>query len=209
MKPNLVKTTATLFVFFIAASTSLLAQADNYKWSIKLGGGSSRIITSGTTNELIGNRKGPQITAGIGFKSIHLNVTYNYFNGELQQDLPYNDYIFPAGAKFRMVFFNLGFSYEQELKYRFFIEPHLSYLRDYITSNIIDGQGNEIEIDPLNGMTLGLSLIKYFKITNGFFLGPYFNTNYNFIGFNSLNSELTNNAFGYSFGVLIKGTSRK
>ena len=209
MKSNLLITIVTAIALLLIASTDVKSQSDNYKWSIKFGGGISRMIPSGTTKDWYGIGKGPQIFAGIGFKSVHLNATFSYYDSEVKQDLEYQDYILPMNSTIRMVFFNVTFSYEQEIINRFFVEPYLGYLNNNITSNIIDSDGNDIEFENIYGMTLGFNVIKYIKITDGFFFGPYFGLNYNFLSFDKLNPNLKNNALCYSFGIVIKGTSRQ
>lgn len=205
MKLNIFITSVLILLIFNL--NSVRSQSDNFKWSFKFGGGYARMIPSGATKNWYGKEKGPQITAGLGYKSIHLKVTYSYFNGDTEQNLSYDSIVLPANSELRMVLFNLELSYEKELFHRFFVEPHLGYLRNVISSNIVDPGGTEIEIEAITGMTLGLNLIKYFKMADGFFIGPYFDISYNFIGFDRINANLTNNAFGYSFGILLKGTS--
>lgn len=189
--------------------SALKAQSDIYNWSIKLGGGYAFTVPGGSTKEWWGNSNGPMLFAGVGFKNILLNATFRYFSEETKSDLTYGYYILPEGANVRMVHFELTCSYEKELAYRFFIEPYLGYLKNNISSNIIDTQGNEINIEDINGATLGLNFIKYFKFIEGGFIGLFVNVGYDIINFKKLNPNLSNNSFGYSFGISLKGVDRK
>lgn len=202
----------TILTFLVFISFIAKAQTDDYKMSFKFGGStSSHIINKNATYEWYGNSKGPEIFAGLGYKNFHINTSYRYFDETLKKDLPYNNtnYFLPKDASMRMVFWNLGISYEQEIIKRFFIEPTLGYLKDITSSNIKDMNGNEFDIKDLNGLTIGANLIKYFKISNGLFLGIYINCNYNFLKYQSLNPGLSNNSFGYSIGAVMKGTDSK
>lgn len=201
-----------IITFLVFISFLIKAQSDNYKWSLKLGGSTnSHIINRGSTYDWYGNSKGPELFVGLGYKNIHLNTSYRYFDEPIKKNLFYNNtnYYLPKDANVRMVFWNLSISYEQEIIKRFFIEPSIGYLQDFTTSNINDLNGNEFDIKDLNGLTIGANLIKYFKFSNDFFLGFYIKCDYNFLNYQSLNPGLSNNSFGYSIGAVIKGTDTK
>ena len=201
--------TSITIIIFILSFHLANSQSDIYNWSVKFGGGYASTVTFGATNDWWGNSNGPMIFAGLGFKNIHLNASYKYFSEEIKSSLVYNNYILPKDATIRMVHFELTTSYEKEIAYRFFIEPYAGYLQNHITSNIVDNQGNEFDIENIHGATFGVNLIKYIKILEGGFLGFYFNLGYDFINFKKLNPDLNNNSFGYAFGVVLKGVDRK
>jgi hypothetical protein len=201
-----------IITYFVFISFIAKAQSDDYKLSLKFGGSvSSNLINLGSTYDWYGNSKGPEIFLGVGYKNIHLNTSYRYFDEPIKKNLPYNNtnYFLPKGANVRMVLWNLNLSYEKEIIKRFFIEPTIGYLRDYTSSNINDRNGNEFDIKDLNGFTIGANIIKYIKITDGTFLGFYLNGNYNFLNFSSLNPGLSNSSFGFSLGAILKGTDVK
>lgn len=200
------------FICLVFISFLAQAQSDVYKWSLKFGGStSSHIINKASTYDWYGNSKGPEFFLGLGFRNLHLNTSYRYFDEPIKKNLLYANtiYYLPKDASVRMVFWNLSISYEQEIIKRFFIEPAIGYLQDYTTSNIKDLKENEFDIKDLNGLTIGANLIKYIKFSEGFYLGFYLDLNYNFLNYQSLNSGLTNNSFGHSIGVVIKGTDTK
>ena len=47
------------------------------------------------------------------------------------------------------------------------------------------------------------------KKNKGFLELPYIGCNYNFVDYQKLNPDLKNNTFGYSIGVIMKGTNEK
>ena len=202
-----------LLIGILSISLTSIAQSDNYTWSIKLGGTPfSYILNNGETFDWFGNSIGYEmILIGVGYKNFNLSTTYRYFGNETKKDLPYanTNFYLPRGSDIRMVFWNISLSYEQEIARRFFIEPNLGFLQNYTTSNILGLDGKEFDIKDLYGVTLGANLIKYLKFETGFYLGFYIGCNYNFLDYQKLNADLKNNTFGYSIGVLLKGTNEK
>ena len=202
-----------LLIGTLSICLNSIAQSDNYTWSIKFGGTPfSYILNSGETFEWYGNSTGYEmLLIGVGYKNFNLSTTYRYFTNATKKDLPYNntDYYLPKGSDIRMVFWNINLSYEQEIYRRLFIEPSLGFLQNYTTSNITGIDGKEFDIKDLPGLTLGANLIQYIKFDVGFYLGFYIGCNYNFIDYQKLNPDLKNNTFGYSIGVIMKGTNEK
>ncbi|MCL2683098.1 MAG: hypothetical protein FWE63_06415 [Bacteroidales bacterium] len=189
------------------------AQSDNYTWSLKFGGSPfSNIINHEKTYNWYGNSTGPEILlVGLGYKNYILSTSFRYFENTTKKDLPYRNtnYYLPGRSNVRMVFWNVSLSYEKEIIRRIFVEPNVGFLKNFITSNIVDFEGNEFEIKDLSGLTVGVNLIKYIKFIDGFFLGLYISGNYNFIGYRKLSSDLINNTFGYSIGAVFKFTDVK
>jgi len=202
-----------LLIGVLSISLTAIAQSDSYTWSIKFGGTPfSYISNSRETFDWYGNSTGfEMLLVGVGYKNFNLSTTYRYFENATKKDLPYSNtnYFLPKGSDIRMVFWNINLSYEQEIARRLFIEPSLGFLQNYTTSNIMGFDGKEFDIKDLYGLTLGTNLIQYIKFSTGFYLGLYVGCNYNFIDYQKLNSDLKNNTFGYSIGVLMKGTNEK
>lgn len=208
MKLNLLK--ATMILVFVFLFNSIKAQSDFYNWTFKFGGGSARIATSGALYDWYGNGKGPQIFVAAGYKNILLNATASYFNEATKTDLDYNGLIVPEKTDARMVYLNISVSYEQEIGMRFFLEPYVGYVMDRITTNAIGFMGDEVEIiRDINGMAVGLNIIKYIKFYDTLFIGLYFNTYYNFLPYNEINEEMPKGSLGYSFGIILKATDRQ
>jgi len=199
-----------LSLCLIAFSLNATSQSDLYNWSLKLGGGASWLINNGKTNQWYGNPKGSFFFAGLGFKSVHINTTFKYFNNDTKTELTYDDKILPAGAQFNIVFFNLSVSYEYEIGDRFFIEPYIGYIQNNITSNIVHPNREELNIRNTTGTTLGLNFIKHIKFhDNGLFFSPFIGLNYDIINFQKLSSGLDNNAKGISLGIILKAIDSK
>ena len=201
-----------LLIGIISISLKSVAQSDSYNWSFKFGGTPfSYIVNNGTTYDWYGNSKGGEILLGLGYKNFHINTSFRYFGNAIKKNLLYDNtnYYLPEGAGVNMVFGNLSLSYEKEMINRFFVEPNIGLLRNYITTNVVDAVGNKFGTKNLYGLTFGTNLIKYIKFQDGFYLGFYISCNYNFIDYQKLNSELKNNSLGYSIGVILKGVDEK
>ena len=202
-----------LLIGTLSICLNSIAQSDRYTWSIKFGGTPfSYIMNSGETFSWYGNSTGSEMfLIGVGYKNFNLGTTYRYFKNATKKELPYSNtnYYLPKGSDFRMVFWNINLSYEQEIYRRIFIEPSFGFLKNYTTSSITVLDEKEFDIKDLYGLTLGANLIKYIKFDVGFYLGFYIGCNYNFIDYQKLNPDLKNNTLGYSIGVILKGTNEK
>jgi len=200
-----------LLLAFIFSFSFLKAksQSDRYDWSLKFGGGSSWLLNNNKTTRWFGNSKGSFFFLGAGYKNVHINATFKYFNENTKTDLTYDDKILPLGAQFNIVFFNLTTSYEYEVGSNFFVEPYIGYIQNNITSNIVHPNGDELDIRNTSGITLGLNFIKHIKFFNGAFFSPFIGINYDIINFKKISSDLDNNAKGISFGVMLKAIDTK
>lgn len=199
----------TILFFGLILTLGLKAQSDRYTFAVKTGWAKPSFVNFGKTGDWINKGNGNELTLiGIGYKNIYLNLSYKYFNGlKSEKVMNIEDYIFPTTAEYRNVFMNLTTSYEYEILQRLYIEPQIGWVRSYITSNVVDENRNEIEIKKANGLLFGTNLTKYIKLYNKFYIGLYANVNYNFINYSKVSSDLGGNTFGYSFGLLIKGTN--
>lgn len=199
----------TILIFTLILTTGIRAQTDRYTFAIRLGWAKPSFVNFGNTGEWISKGIGNELNLiGIGYKNIYLNLNYKYFNGlKSDKEMIFGDYLFPTSTDYRNVHMNLTASYEYEIIKRLFIEPQLGRIRSYITSNVVDENENEIEIEKANGLIIGSNLTKYFKMYDKFYLGIYANLNYNMINYTKIGSDLGGNTLGYGFGILIKGTN--
>ena len=190
-------------------SSSLFAQLDNYDWSLKGGWGLPSFINFGDTKKWVEKGSGSEIILGsLGYKNIHLNLSYKYFNGLKSKNIiNFQGYQFPNSAVYRQVFMNLTLSYEYELIRRLFIDPQIGWVRTQITSNVIDNHGNEIELNKVDGLVIGTNLTKYIRLLNKAYLGIFVNLNYNMINYQLISKDLGGNTVGYGFGFFVKGTN--
>ena len=169
----------SILVFGLILTLGLKAQSDRYTFAIKTGWAKPSFVNFGKTGDWINKGNGNELALiGIGYKNIYLNLSYKYFNGlKSEKEMNFEDYIFPTTAEYRNVFMNLTTSYEYEILQRLFIEPQIGWVRSYITSNVVDENRNEIEINKANGLLFGSNLTKYIKLYNKFYLGIYANVN--------------------------------
>jgi hypothetical protein len=201
--------TISLIFLLPLFNSSLLAQSDNYDWSFKFGWGLPSFKNFGDTKEWVEKGSGNEIILGsLGYKNIHLNLSYKYFNGLKSENvITFNEYQFPNTAVYRKVFMNLTLSYEYELISRLFIDPQIGWVRTHITSNVMDNQGNEIKLNKADGLIIGSNLTKYIKLFDKGFVGIFVNVNYNLINYKMISEDLGGNTLGYGFGFVVKGTN--
>lgn len=201
--------TIAIFLISIIINNNLFSQTDKYEWTFKLGWGLSTFVNYGETKDWVETGKGNELLLGsLGYKNINLNLSYKYFNGlKSNNEISFNGYIFPNTVDYRKVFMNLTLSYEYELVKRLYIDPQIGWVRTHITSNAIDNQGNDIELNKADGIVFGSNLTKYFKVYNKAYLGIYFNINYNIIDYQNISQDLDGNTLIWGFGFLIRGTN--
>lgn len=201
--------TISLIFLIQIFNCSVFAQLDNYDWSFKFGWGLPTFQNFGNTKEWIKKGTGNEIILGsLGYKNVHINLSYKYFTGLRSENvITFKEYQFPNTAEYRKVFMNLTLSYEYELISRLYIDPHIGWVRAHVTSNVVDNQGNEIELNNADGLMIGTNLIQYFRIIKKGYLGLFVNVNYNMINYKSISAELGGNTLGYGFGFFMKGTN--
>jgi hypothetical protein len=199
----------SLILIFPIFNSSVFAQLDRYDWSFKFGWGLPSFRHTGDTKEWIEKGSGSEIILGsLGYKYVHLNLSYKYFNGLVSDNVNiFEGYQFPITATYRQVFMNLSLSYEYELIRRIYLEPQIGWVRTHLTSNVVDNNGDEIELNKADGLTIGTNLTKYIKIMKKGYLGVFVNINYNMIDYKAISNDLGGNTFGYGFGFVIKGTN--
>ncbi|MCF8307709.1 MAG: porin family protein [Bacteroidales bacterium] len=200
-----------LLIFLIPLfNSSLSAQTDEYDWSAKFGTGLPSFINFGETKEWVEKGSGIELILGsLGYKNVHLNLSAKYFFGlKSENDITFEDYQFPDNTVYKKVFMNLTLSYEYELRNRLFIDPRMGWAKTYVSPNVKDNQGNEIELDKTtNGVIIGTKLTQYIKTTNKTYWGIFVNINYNIINYKTISEDLGGNTLGLGFGVLYKGTN--
>ncbi len=196
-----------IILIFLISSIKIAAQVDKYTVDIKLGVGRSKLTTFGATNELFGNQWGTRIFVGIGYKGLHLNAGIQGYNEGILKSLDYEDIIIPQDAHISNQYVDFSISYEYEPLSRLIIEPSIGYARVRTVTNINEPNGDEFKLKSINGFSTGVSVIKYLRFEKGFYLGPFINLSYDFIGYNSWNNNLDNNSIRMSFGIVLKGTN--
>lgn len=207
MKTKLIRYILVLFV--VCLSFSINAQTHKYTFAVKTGWAMTSFVNYDKTKDWISKGKGNELAfIGIGYRDIYLNLSYKYFTGlQSDKEMVFEGYTFPVTATYRNVHLNLTASYEYELRRRLYIEPKFGWIQNVITSDIVDENHDEIEINRANGLIIGSNLTKYLKFHKYVYLGVTGNINYNIIDYSNVSDDLDGNTLSYGIGLNLKVTN--
>lgn len=191
-----------LAISTFSLSHSQLREVDDSGFRMKIGGGYSHNFYHKYTSDWLGKFRSMNLFMTFGYDNYNLNLLFKPMSINPQMELEFDGKVLPLEAKLNPIKSEVNIGYELNLRYNFRTEPYLGYVGHSFTVINEDMLGESFDIKTARGLTIGVNLFKYIKLRGSSSIGGFINCNYNLINFRKVNSELNNNFFAFSYGLL-------
>lgn len=178
-------------------------------FGVRLEMGLSHFFYAPKTTLWLGEHFGPHFLFGASYKGFTLGIRFQPMTIQPQSVLAFNGIDLTSEAKLNrnMTIYQMGYSLN--FNKLFSVEPFLGWnSTSFLVINEQDLQ-KQYAFSKANGLTLGLTLNKYFQVSEFGYMALFVTLGRGFLDFNQVHPSLERGYFDWTAGIAFKGFATK
>lgn len=160
------------------------------------------------TKEWLGNFHGPNFALALSYDKVSFGARFKPWTLNPKKELDFNNIPLPVNADVNPIKIDFYAGYSFDFDYLISVEPQLGYTKSLfyvINENILN---QTYSIPQSQGLLIGCSVNKYFKVRPNDFFAVFLNMGYASNDFTKTHAELDKGYFEWTLGVAIKSFYR-
>lgn len=178
------------------------------KLALRLDVGVSGYSYGEKTKEWLGNHCGPNFALAVSYDKFSLGARFKPWTVNPKKELEFNGSLLPLYAKLNPIKIDFYAGYSFDFDYLISVEPQIGIAKSlfYVINETELNQ--TYSIPKVDGLLIGCSVNKYFKIAPNDFFSVFLNVGYATNNFTKTHASLDKGYFEWTLGVAIKSFYR-
>ncbi|WP_217606671.1 hypothetical protein [Chitinophaga sp. GbtcB8] len=178
-------------------------------WGLRAEIGVSGYAYNNKTKQWLGNHFGGSLGLAVVYKNFTIGFRFKPWTIRPKTDLAFGSDTLTRSAELNPIKLDYYVGYSIDLKHNISVEPYIGWTSSVFEVINEKDLHRSYDIRTANGLITGVTLNKYFRISEFQFLSVFISTGYATTGFSKTNSRLGNGYYEGTFGIAYKGFYRR